>query len=65
MIHGYKINQIKSNQEIENVPVSNSMINRRIDDMPHGAEEFFVINRKITLSLSRLSQQISPIKVML
>jgi hypothetical protein len=52
-------------REIENVSLSNSTIN--VSMTCHMMlKRFCMINRKITVSLSRLiSQQISPIKVML
>lgn len=53
-------------REIENIPLSNSRINRDIDDMSHDSQEVLHDKLKRTVSLSRLmSQQISLIKVML
>jgi hypothetical protein len=44
-------------RETENVPLSNSTINRCIDDMLHDTEGFCATNCKITISLSRLMSQ--------
>jgi hypothetical protein len=53
-------------REIEDVPPSNSTINRLIDDLFTMLKRFCLINGKIRVSLSRLmGQQISPIRVML
>jgi cobalamin biosynthesis Co2+ chelatase CbiK len=53
-------------REAENVPLSNSTINKRTDDMSHDAEEVFSDKMKNKGFLSKLiSQQISPIKVIL
>jgi hypothetical protein len=39
-----KMPQQDAGQEPENVPLSNSTINRRTDDMSHDAEEFCAMN---------------------
>jgi hypothetical protein len=52
-------------RETENVPLSNCKINSRIDDISHDASEILRDKRKKKVSLFRLlSQQISPIRVM-